>query len=529
MTRTEFTRAELRCILGPMTRSLGSFAACLLLGCSTQVTPIGDEAPVEPEGPQGAETATPAAPGTSSSVVPTGSIPTAPGTPASPGTPDGSGDPTSPAVPSPTSANPARPSDPNPSEPAGGGGGGGSSPQVPPTDPDGGVGGGLPPRDDTVLEQLETYLATPRDQRPALEAQAFAEIPLGADQATQAVTSLWNDYAEHIRDTRSAEHEARSITLGDATLRYDFRTFGDAPAAGRSLYLSLHGGGNAAASVNDSQWENQKTLYQPDEGIYLAPRAPTNTWNLWHEAHIDPLFQRLITNFIVFEGVNPNRVYVMGYSAGGDGVYQLGPRMADHWAAAAAMAGHPNEAQPLSLRNIGFTIHVGALDTAYDRNLVAAQWGERLDALSAADPGGYPHVVQVHAGKPHWMDLEDAVAVPWMAEFTRNPTPTRVVWYQDDITHGRSYWLAVDEPRGETELRAELDGQSITLQSEDVSRVRVRLSDALLDLDQPISIFFNGSEIFTGPVPRTIRTLALTLEERGDPALVFPAEVVVEQ
>jgi predicted peptidase len=91
--------------------------------------------------------------------------------------------------------------------------------------------------------------------------------------------------------------------------------------------------------VNDRQYENQKRLYTLSEGIYLAPRAPTNTWNLWHEPHIDRLFTRLIEDLIVLEEVNPDRVYVLGYSAGGDGVYQIGPRMADSWAAAAMMAG----------------------------------------------------------------------------------------------------------------------------------------------------------------------------------------------
>ncbi|MEM7298333.1 MAG: hypothetical protein AAF391_08720 [Bacteroidota bacterium] len=52
----------------------------------------------------------------------------------------------------------------------------------------------------------------------------------------------------------------------------------------------------------------------------------------------------------------------MGYSAGGDGVYQLAPRMADSLAAAAMMAGHPNDASPLGLRNIGFTLHMGGKD-----------------------------------------------------------------------------------------------------------------------------------------------------------------------
>jgi hypothetical protein len=64
--------------------------------------------------------------------------------------------------------------------------------------------------------------------------------------------------------------------------------------------------------VDDGQWENQKRLYKLDEGLYVAPRAPTNTWNLWHEAHIDRLFARLIEDFVVLEGVDPDRVYVLG-------------------------------------------------------------------------------------------------------------------------------------------------------------------------------------------------------------------------
>ena len=111
------------------------------------------------------------------------------------------------------------------------------------------------------------------------------------------------------------------------------RTFGKAPDAGHSLWISMHGGGGAPARVNDGQWNNQIELYQPEEGIYVAPRAPTNTWNLWHEGHIDDLFDRLIENYVVDRGVDPNRVYLMDYSAGGDGVYQLAPRMADRFAA----------------------------------------------------------------------------------------------------------------------------------------------------------------------------------------------------
>ncbi|KAB2656698.1 MAG: hypothetical protein DVB31_15945, partial [Verrucomicrobia bacterium] len=182
--------------------------------------------------------------------------------------------------------------------------------------------------------------------------------PSGLDRrgADEAIARLWNERRETLRAERGDEFKARALAVAGKTLRWKERVFGTAPASGPSLWISLHGGGGAPPAVNDQQWANQIRLYQPAEGIYVAPRAPTDTWNLWHEGHIDPMFDRLIEDYVALRGVDPNRVYVLGYSAGGDGVWQLGPRMADRWAAAAMMAGHPNSASLLSLRNLPFAI-----------------------------------------------------------------------------------------------------------------------------------------------------------------------------
>lgn len=276
-----------------------------------------------------------------------------------------------------------------------------------------------------ALGPLRQWLAQPRDRRADLASQDFSRTPLSKADATEARKLLWDDHAELIRQTRSAEWKDEAITLGEHTLRLKERHFGARPKDGWNLVISMHGGGNAAPAVNDQQWENQLKLYQPRDSLYIAPRAPTNTWNLWHEPHIDALFDRLLEDAFVLGEVDPDRVYIMGYSAGGDGVYQLAPRMADRWAAAAMMAGHPNDASPLGLRNIGFTLHVGALDAGYGRNKVALEWQKKLDALRADDPGGYAHDVQLHEGRGHWMNLEDKVAVGCSAS---HATRCRTAW-----------------------------------------------------------------------------------------------------
>jgi len=387
-----------------------------------------------------------------------------------------------------------------------------------------------------ALTELKAWLALARDQRPALAGTPFATVPLTKADTAAARDVLWQDHSKIIRETQTATMEAGLIEIGGKQLKFESLDFPAkdslVPAGGRSLFISMHGGGGAPAEVNTSQWRNQIKLgkaYQPAEGLYVAPRAPTDTWNLWHEGHIDALFDRLIANLIVLKNVNPNRVYLMGYSAGGDGVYQLAPRMADRWAAAAMSAGHPNEALPLGLRNVPFAVQVGENDAAYKRNEIAAAWGKKLDTLRAADPGGYEHLTDLPAGKGHWMDMEDRKAIPWMEKFNRQPLPDKIVWLQDDITHDRAYWLAVPVGKASKDqtITATRAGQTVTLDTT-VPEVIVHWNDLMADLDQPVTIKSGDKTLFSGIVPRTIGNLHHTLAERADPDLMFSAEVTVK-
>jgi predicted esterase len=382
-----------------------------------------------------------------------------------------------------------------------------------------------------AIQALEEFLSDhSMEDFQAIAEQPWSSNALTAQDVVRARELLAAAHKRILRDTRTDEMQNKVLTLGDLKMPFDYRVFGEKPDTGRSLYISMHGGGGAPKAINDRQWENQKRLYQPEEGVYVAPRAPTDTWNLWHQKHIDPMFVRLIENMVAFENVNPNRVYVMGYSAGGDGVYQLAPRLSDRWAAAAMMAGHPNETSALGLRNVPFALQMGGKDAAYKRNQIAADWQTKLAELHEADLEGYEHFVKIYPNKGHWMDREDAVALPWMAKHTRNVTPSKIVWVQDDVTHSHFYWLGVEESsvKAGATIIATVDGQTIDLTSSDVNKMEVFLDDRFIDLDKPIQITSGGQTLFEGQVTRSLKTLAATLDERSDSELAFPSSVEVE-
>lgn len=376
------------------------------------------------------------------------------------------------------------------------------------------------------IQSLEEWLSADRGSRKPIHDSEFSKLSLSEEDAVRAKELLWKDHAAMIRETRSEEMKSKSISLGGKTMKFDFIVFGEKPKNGRSLFISMHGGGGAPPKVNEGQWRNQMRLYKPKEGIYLCPRAPTDTWNLWHQSHIDPLFDRLIENLTIFEEVNPERVYLMGYSAGGDGVYQLAPRMCDRFAAAAMMAGHPNESTPLGLRNLPFALQVGANDGSYGRNKVAASWGEKLVDLRSNDLKGYDHFVKIHEGKGHWMNLEDKVAVPWMAKRTRNRLPKKIVWKQDDVTHGRSYWVALPgaEVKARQLIMVSREGQQFNVDKADgIGTLCILLNDEMIDFAEPVTVKFGGKKVHEGKVSRSIASISRTMIDRGDPGLIFSA------
>ncbi|RZP24168.1 alpha/beta hydrolase [bacterium] len=348
---------------------------------------------------------------------------------------------------------------------------------------------------------------------------------LSLSEAEKIEKNIYNDFKKEIIVTRSEEMEDQVIKLKDRQIKFDIEHFGEQGEDGWSLFISLHGGGGTTEGENNRLWNRHKTLYELENGILFTPRSPSNTWNMWFQSHVDTFFNRMIQNMIAFHNVDPNKIYIMGRSAGGDGIYQVAPRMADRFAAAAMSAGHPNDSSPLGLRNTAFTIHMGENDSLYNRNDMAVKWGNDLKKLNEEDPEGYRYYIKIYKNKGHWMGNLEASALDWMSDFIRNPYPSKVVWKQGNVLHKRFYWLRNEDPSFGDLIECIIDDQIITVLSSSSSKITIQLNDDLVDMDREITVNYLGRQLFKGFVHRDIDIIKRSIREYGDPKSVYYGEI----
>lgn len=303
---------------------------------------------------------------------------------------------------------------------------------------------------------------------------------------------VWNDFCE--RETKNQkrldEIESCEMHFGEVKMRYGMSVLGEPEENGYPLYIALHGGGHSdTPDMNDSQWEHMKVYYRDGvkNGIYVACRGVRDTWNAHANPESYPLYDELISNMLLFKNVDPNRVYIMGFSCGGDGVYMITPFMSDRFAAANMSAGCPNGVRLKNLRNMAFIIQAGERDYFFRRNELIAEYDEYLDTL-AEEYGGFIHEANVHFDKAHnfrdndpnftpravikdnaaWLREgnreyieKDTHAVSFLKQHVRNPYPDRVVWNLAQRAplreHTNFYWLGADPSVTEGEIVASFD------------------------------------------------------------------------
>lgn len=411
-----------------------------------------------------------------------------------------------------------------------------------------------------VILLLALVLELPAGAEYAVEPLENADPqPIEVENLAEAREEAWNTYANtQLNDpTLLQETQDCAMTFGEATMRYTVQVIGDMPENGYPLYIAMHGGGSGdTPEVNDEQWDEMKDYYSAalDCGVYVAVRGVRDTWDTHFNPESYPLYDRLIRYMILTQNVNPNRVYLEGFSAGGDGVYAIANRMTDRFAAANMSSGHPNGISMVNLYNMPIQLQAGEYDDEYDRNRVTAEYGLKLDALQA-EYGGYEHRTLIHYDCGHnyedyepthipvmadvaaWLNNGDRTTVDvdsfppdYMDDFIRDPYPTSIIW--DLFTRADTretetfYYMSAPYTTNEGMIKVTSAGDNaFAIEAEDVNgEFSIMLNEYMVDFSRPVTFIINEEETTLNLTP-DMAVLAATTEDRGDPWYQFEAMV----
>jgi pimeloyl-ACP methyl ester carboxylesterase len=389
----------------------------------------------------------------------------------------------------------------------------------------------LKPRDDTKLRQaLAAFFSAPPERQASWKFDRGLEklLRLQESSVRRAAWEVYQSATAH--DPMKADYAAHQVRFDKYTSPYTVLTVGARPAHGWPLFIAMHGGGGAPKEINDSQWGIMQHYYRdhPEAGgyLYLALRAPNDTWNGFYDDYVYPLIDNLVRQFLLFGEVDPDKVFLMGYSHGGYGAFAIGPKEPDLFAAIHASAAAPTDGETTAktLRNTIFTCMVGENDTMYGRIERDEKFRDIVRQLRGARTNIYPVNVQIIPGNGH-TGLPDRDEILEMYPAVRNPVPRELTWLMTDKVIKDFFWLHTDSPGKEREIDATCrDNRLVVTTGPRVGAATVLLDSRLVDFQKPVTLELNGRTTARKLQPE-LRVLCQTLQRRGDPALAFTAEI----
>lgn len=380
-----------------------------------------------------------------------------------------------------------------------------------------------------LTKALTAFFAATPDQQATWQFSE-AQEKLLCDNEPAVRRAAWETYlAAPVHDALRSDFDAKQVRFEEHGSPYTVKTVGTRPANGWALFIAMHGGGGTTQAVNDSQWRHMQIYYRdhPEAGgyLYVALRAPNNTWNGFYTGYAYSLMQNLLRQFLLFADVDPNKKFVMGYSHGGYGAFAMGPKMPDHFAAVHSSAAAPTDGSgPITLRNSVFTCMVGEKDTMYGRYDRVQAFEKEVQALRGDRTDIYPVTVQIIADHPH-SRLPDRDKIAEMYPNVRNPVPQELTWRLSDTVIQDFFWLHVPAPESGMELNATCRKNHLTVTSTaNLTTASLLLDSRLIDFKRPVTLDLNGKSS-THEIKPSLLTLCQTLQRRGDPELAFTAEI----
>jgi len=290
----------------------------------------------------------------------------------------------------------------------------------------------------------------------------------------------------------------------------------------------LHG---YSPDLNKLNWElipRELLDYCDRFGYYLvAPFARSNTdFQGVGELDVIHVFELLATRY----PIDPDRVFLFGYSMGAMGAFTIGAHFPDVWAGIISISGRADyylwkdldrdKVEPYKRHLID--MEFGASMLGNYRNLPVLMYHGGADTLVKLEQSRQLHkkleklgadcTLHVLPGEDHWIMnrvlLDDAV-FKWMAKKRRNAWPAEVDFTTYTIRYRRCYWVTVlDMARWGEPIKVHAkfnrDKTVLEVKTQNVASLRLNLAGELVGAAPRLTVRINGKTYkVTRPGPAT--------------------------
>jgi hypothetical protein len=328
---------------------------------------------------------------------------------------------------------------------------------------------------------------------------------------------------------------------------------------GKGLIVGLHGGGEGVGSASEAtKWKLKGCMGMYPQGIRLVH----DTWNTVHG-------ERFVLSLIEIakaqHQVDPDRIFIAGFSMGGTGSWFLAGRHPDLFAGAMPYHGvfmaTPRSQVPTkeavggiqpgtlpNVRNLAMWYTTGMVDRNCMPGTYLFAW-DRLLELREEDPEGYRKIhFKAWDGVAHaFPPGEPGKGYAFMAKQMRDTFPETIVWEYlarpmprptsedrgkcDRLEKRFYYWLKCDEPRDRTTIRATRKGNEIDITISGMRRdprgLTVLLNEEMIDPEKDVVVRANGREVYRGKPKPDLWTVLETLDARLDTRMVFDRRIAI--
>lgn len=387
--------------------------------------------------------------------------------------------------------------------------------------------------DRSGLEELERRLADlPQGHDAGLPARYLLDlawprffshpwVAAEIDSAGQAVSSAADDVRD-VLDRGAIDPRARSRRRETVLLAY--RSSLDGSIQPYALFLperldatrpiplvvNLHGwdGGNGPFAFPSGSYDTEKSLVGDRGWLMVYPFGRGNQdWRDAGEVDVREVIAEVSRRF----PVDTNRVYLVGFSMGGRGVWHLAMRYPSDWAAVVPIAGG-------SAGSVWGVWNEERLVTNLSQTPVFAIHGTRDEIVPVAGSRVLEYQLRrvsspdlqyrerPFAGHESLSDLAREW-VPWLEKHALGAPPTRVSYSTDSARFGRAFFVRIDqlEREGRTGSVAAhvAEGNAVDLLVDGVNRLSLDLKGhPAIEAAQPVTISVNHAAALRVALPR---------------------------